>query len=215
MKINPSLGNDIDAYIAAFPQETQKLLLQVRATIRKAAPGAQEKMGYGIPTFTLHGNLVHFAGYKNHIGFYPGPAGIIAFEKELTAYATSKGAVQFPIDKALPLGLIARIVKFRVKQNLDVEKAKSWRMCAKGHTYHKTSDCPTCPICEKERKPKDGFLSKLVAPARRALENQGVKSLKQLARYSEKEILSFHGLGKTSIPKLRSMLKSEGLAFKK
>ena len=118
---------DIDTYIASFPAETQKLLKQIRETIKEAAPDAEEKMGYGIPTFTLQGNLVHFASFKNHIGFYPAPSGIVAFRKELVAYKNSKGAVQFPIDKAIPFGLIAKIAKFRVKENLAKAKAKKSR----------------------------------------------------------------------------------------
>lgn len=108
----------IDQYIAAFPATTQALLQQVRETIQKAAPGAQECINYGIPTFKLNGNLVHFAGYKNHIGFYPGAGGIAAFAKDISGYKSAKGSVQFPIDKKMPLALITRIVKFRVKQNL-------------------------------------------------------------------------------------------------
>ncbi|PPA69140.1 RNA polymerase alpha subunit C-terminal domain-containing protein [Jeotgalibacillus proteolyticus] len=88
------------------------------------------------------------------------------------------------------------------------------RTCDKGHNYHKSRDCPTCPICEAERKPEDGFLSLLAAPARRALENNGVTSLKMLSTYSEKEVLKFHGMGPASIPKLKSALKEEGLSFK-
>ena len=114
----------IDEYIADFPNDVQKLLQQMRATIKKAAPKAEEKIGYGIPTFTLNGNLVHFGGYKNHIGFYPAPAGLKAFEKELAPYLTGKGTAQFPIDKPLPLGLITKIVKFRVKQNLEKAETK-------------------------------------------------------------------------------------------
>jgi len=90
----------------------------------------------------------------------------------------------------------------------------SLRICANGHQYTKTSDCPTCPICENERKPKDGFLSILSAPARRALENKGIKTLKQLSKFSEEEILNLHGMGPASIPKLRSALEAEGLTFK-
>ena len=118
MKADKTKVGDIDTYIASFPAETQKLLKQIRATIKEAAPDAEEKMGYGIPTFTLQGNLVHFAGFKNHIGFYPAPSGIVAFKKELRAYKSSKGAVQFPIDKPIPFGLITKIVKYRVKENL-------------------------------------------------------------------------------------------------
>lgn len=127
MKADKTKVVDIDTYIASFPAETLKLLKQIRETIKEAAPDAEEKMGYGIPTFTLQGNLVHFASFKNHIGFYPAPSGIVAFRKELVAYKNSKGAVQFPIDKAIPFGLIAKIVKFRVKENLAKAKAKKSR----------------------------------------------------------------------------------------
>lgn len=127
MKADKTKVVDIDTYIASYPAETQKLLKQIRETIKEAAPDAEEKIGYGIPTFTLHGNLVHFASFKNHIGFYPAPSGIVAFRKELVVYKNSKGAVQFPIDKAIPFGLIAKIVKFRVKENLAKAKAKKSR----------------------------------------------------------------------------------------
>jgi uncharacterized protein YdhG (YjbR/CyaY superfamily) len=113
MKITSS-----DKYIENFPKEVQKLLLQLRATIRNAAPDAEESIKYGIITFVLNGNLVHFGGFKKHIGFYPSPSGIKAFEEELSVYKNSNGAVQFPLDKQLPLKLISKIVKFRVKENL-------------------------------------------------------------------------------------------------
>jgi DNA-directed RNA polymerase alpha subunit len=90
---------------------------------------------------------------------------------------------------------------------------KNLRTCNKGHNYYKSSDCPTCPICEEERKPETGFLSLLSAPARRALENNGITSLQQLSTFSEKEILQFHGMGPASLPKLRKALENEGLAF--
>lgn len=109
----------IDDYISQYPASTQTLLKQMRSCIAKAAPKAEEVISYGMPTFKLNGNLVHFAANKKHIGFYPAPSGIIAFEKELEEYVTSKGAIQFPFEKKLPLTLIAKIVKFRVKQNLE------------------------------------------------------------------------------------------------
>lgn len=115
----------IDEYIASFPAETQKLLEAMRATIKKAAPQAEEKISYQMPTFYLKGNLVHFAAHKNHIGFYPAPSGITAFESELAKYASSKGAVQFPMDKPLPLKLVAKIVKFRAAENLKTAGRKS------------------------------------------------------------------------------------------
>ncbi|MGM0877957.1 MAG: RNA polymerase alpha subunit C-terminal domain-containing protein [Bacillota bacterium] len=91
---------------------------------------------------------------------------------------------------------------------------KNLKTCNKGHKYYKSTDCPTCPICEQERKPENGFLALLSAPARRALENNGIVSLQQLSKYSEKEILKFHGMGPASLPKLRSALKEEGLSFR-
>src|SRR5262245_30652931 len=108
----------IDAYIADFPEGVRRKLQQLRSTIAKAAPRATEKISYAIPTFYLNGNLVHFAGYKNHIGFYPGAAGIKHFSAKLSVYKGAKGSVQFPLDKRLPLGLIREIVKFRVRQNV-------------------------------------------------------------------------------------------------
>ena len=116
MKTNKA--ENIDAYISGFPKETQKLLNEIRSTIRKAAPEAEETINYAIPTFKLKGNLVHFAAFKNHIGFYPAPSGIEAFKEELAGYERAKGSVQFPLDQPLPLSLISRIVKFRVKENL-------------------------------------------------------------------------------------------------
>ncbi|MCW5912562.1 MAG: DUF1801 domain-containing protein [Cyclobacteriaceae bacterium] len=115
-------AKDIDEYIAAFQGKVRESLVKLRATINKAAPKAEEKMSYAIPTFFLNGkNLVHFAAFEKHVGFYPTPSGIAAFAKELKPYKTSKGAVQFPLDKPLPLTLIAKIVKLRVKENEESE----------------------------------------------------------------------------------------------
>lgn len=108
---------DVDSYIAGFPAATQKLLTQTRATIIKAAGGAEEVISYQMPAYKLHGMLVFFAGYQHHIGFYPTASSIESFKKELSAYKWSKGAVQFPLDKPLPLALITKIVKFKVKEN--------------------------------------------------------------------------------------------------
>lgn len=109
----------IDEYIAGFPAETQEHLQQIRETIKNAAPQATEKISYGMPTFYLNGNLIHFAGYKNHIGLYPAPQGIDAFKKELSIYKGAKGSVQFPLNQPMPLDLISRITKFRVQNNLE------------------------------------------------------------------------------------------------
>lgn len=107
----------INNYIEKFPIEVQKKLQELRKVIRENAPGAVEKISYGMPTFYLKGNLVHFAAYSGHIGFYPAPSGIEAFKDELSEYKTSKGAIQFPIDKDLPIDLIIKIVQFRVGEN--------------------------------------------------------------------------------------------------
>lgn len=112
----------VQAYIDSFPKETQKLLKQIRKTIKKTAPKAEEKISYGMPGYFLNGQLVFFAGYKNHIGFYATPTGHKEFKKELSVYKQGKGSVQFPIDKPLPLDLITRIVKFRVADNLQKVK---------------------------------------------------------------------------------------------
>jgi uncharacterized protein YdhG (YjbR/CyaY superfamily) len=114
---------NIDEYLSTFPTDVKAKLETLRATIRKAAPKAEEAISYMMPTFKLNGNLVHFAGYKSHIGFYPGAAGITSFLKELKGYETSKGTVQFPLDKPLPLKLVTTIVKFRVEQNMEKVKA--------------------------------------------------------------------------------------------
>lgn len=116
---------NIDEYIAGFPKEIQKILEQIRATIKEAAPDAEETISYAIPTFKLNKiNLVHFAAFKNHIGFYPTPAGHEAFKKQLSVYKTGKGSVQFPLEKPMPLKLITKIAKFRVKENLEKVKKR-------------------------------------------------------------------------------------------
>jgi len=117
--------NSINEYIAGFPKPIQKVLEQVRSTIKKAAPKAEETISYAIPTFDLNGkHLVHFAAFKNHIGFYATPNGHAAFEKELSVYKQGKGSVQFPLDKPMPLDLISKIVKFRLDEVLKKEKPK-------------------------------------------------------------------------------------------
>ncbi len=108
----------IDTYIETYPKNVQKLLQQMRKAIHRAAPTATETIAYGIPTFVLGKNLVHFGGFATHIGFYPSPSGIAAFKQELSRYPLSKGTVQFPLDKPLPIVLIEKIVRFRAKEHL-------------------------------------------------------------------------------------------------
>ena len=104
----------IDDYISGFPAEAQKALRQMRKAIKAAAPGSEEAIRYGVPTFLLNGNLVHFAAFKHHVGFYPGPSGIAKFKNDLSKYKSAKGSVQFPLDEPMPVALVTRIVKFRV-----------------------------------------------------------------------------------------------------
>ncbi len=172
----------IDAYILGFPKDVQKILQQVRLTVRKYAPNAQETISYAIPAFRYKGRIIiYFAGYKNHIGLYAMPVGHAAFAKELSGYKQGRGSVQFPLDTPMPLDLISRIVKFRVQQ---------------------------------QDEKLGGFPATISAPAKRALENNGIKSLEQLSKHSEAEILKFHGIGKTTIPILQKALKEKELSFK-
>jgi len=114
----------VDQYISSFPTNTKSILKEIRKTIKLGAPMAEELISYNMPAFKLHSNLVYYAGYKKHIGFYPGTGAIIKFKDELSIYKSAKGSVQFPLDKPMPLGLIRNIVKFRVKENLERAKKK-------------------------------------------------------------------------------------------
>ena len=182
---------NIDDYISSFPPAVQKILEQVRSTIKKAAPKAMETISYSMPAFKQNRVLVYFAANKNHVGFYPTPSGIKAFEKDLAEYKFSKGAIQFPIDKPMPLQLIANIVKFRVKEDEEKNSDK-----------------------KSSKNMNEDFLSTLSAPAQRALKNNGIATLKDLSKQTEKYILQLHGVGPSSIPKLRNALSSQGLQFK-
>ena len=114
----------VEEYIATFPPKTKKFLKDIRSTIKLAAPQAEETISYNMPAFKLHGMLVWYAGYKEHIGLYPRTTVIQAFKKDLAEYKQSKGTIQFPLDQPLPLDLITRIVKYRIKENLEAEKSK-------------------------------------------------------------------------------------------
>jgi uncharacterized protein YdhG (YjbR/CyaY superfamily) len=122
---------DVDAYIHGFPEKIQKLLDQVRTTIRDAAPEAEEVISYGMPAFKMNGILVWYAAFSKHIGFYPMASGILAFQKELSSYKGAKGSVQFPLHKPLPLELISEIVKYRLAENSELSKIKKKKIKAK------------------------------------------------------------------------------------
>jgi uncharacterized protein YdhG (YjbR/CyaY superfamily) len=114
---------DIDQYISGFPPEIQAILQKIRKTVQRAAPQATEAISYQMPTFRLNGNLVHFAAFKNHIGFYPTPSGTEKFQKQISSYKAAKGSIQFPLDQPIPYDLITQIVEFRVKEQLKKKPA--------------------------------------------------------------------------------------------
>lgn len=183
-------ADPVDQYIRDFPKEIQERLKQLRAIIRNAAPNAEEYIGYGLPGYKAFGKpLVYFAGFKNHIGLYALPSGHSKFKEKLSKYKGGKGSVQFPNDEPLPVTLIKQMVMLRWKENKQLMEAKA-------------------------QKSKDDFMNELSAPARRALVNNGIKSLNDLSRYTEEEILKLHGMGPFSIPKLKAALKKSGLKFK-
>lgn len=126
----------MDEYIDEFPEDVKRILNELRQTIKEVAPEAEETISYQIPTFNFNGNLVHFAAFEHHIGFYPTPSGMEAFKEELSQYKGAKGSVQFPIDEPLPLPLIRRIVEFRVKENRErkSKKKSSGRKSLKGES---------------------------------------------------------------------------------
>ena len=185
--------SDVDQYIGQFPDEVQPLLQQIRTIIRQAAPDAAESISYGIPSYYLNGRqFIYFAGYKKHLSLYPVPRQHEAFEQALAGYKGGKGTAQFPLSKPLPLDLITAIAQFRMQENQ--EKAT-----------------------QKKRAPKqpEDVFALLAAPARRALVNNGITTLPQLASLTEKEVLALHGMGKSSLPKLREALAGQGLEFRK
>ena len=137
-------SKNIDSYIKSASKEAQPQLQKLRVVIRNAAPQAKEAISYNIPTYKLNGNLVHFAVFKDHVSFFPTSSGISAFKKELSKYKNAKGTIQFPLHKPLPLGLIQRIVKFRVKETLAAASRKGLKMCSRGHFYKGSGPCPIC-----------------------------------------------------------------------
>jgi uncharacterized protein YdhG (YjbR/CyaY superfamily) len=123
-KMRWNKDRNIDEYIAGFPENIQEKIKRIRQVIKESAPGAREAISYGMPTYKLNGNLVHFAAFKDHIGFFPTPTGVSAFKKELSLYGTSKGTIRFPLDKPIPFELIKKIVKFRVSEASGKDKSE-------------------------------------------------------------------------------------------
>lgn len=187
----------------------------MRKTILKAAPKAKELISYQMPAYEYNGKLVYFAGYEKHIGFYPTASGITQFTSDIRHYKSSKGAIQFPLDQELPVALITRIVQFRVRENETkfYSKAKP-KTCVNGHNYTPTPTMKNCPICAQKTTSKTNPFATLPAPARRALQSKGITTTKKLSALTEKEISALHGIGPSSIPKLKTIMASEGMQFK-
>lgn len=191
----------VDEYIAAFPEEVQQLLLQMRKTIKAAAPKAEELISYGMPGYKYHGMLVYFSGFAKHIGFYAVPSGHAAFKKELAGYKQGKGSVQFPLDKALPLALVKKIVQFRVKENeaKAITKAKP----SKPLKALKPLE-PLKPVKQTDAAIVDAYMHKLSHPLKAAAETLRIiikKAGKQLSErikwnapsyYYKEDILTFN-----------------------
>lgn len=172
--------NEIDAYIAGFSGEVRERLAALYALVREEAPETTERICMGMPTFEMGGKwFVHFAGFAKHIGFYPQPEGIVAFADKLAGYKTSKGGVQFPNNKPMPYDLIREMIRYKVA---EYEQAHA-------------------------RTPLEALLDKLSKPAARAVQAQGITELSELLKYSDAEMLSWHGLGKTSIPIIHDALE--------
>lgn len=201
--IHQTTAQTVDEYIVNYPSEVQKMLQTLRDLIQRLAPDAQEIISYQMPAYKLHGSLVYFAAFKNHIGFYPTASGIETFKHKLSNYTYAKGSVQFPLDKPLPLDLIAEIVTFRVEENL--QKAK--RKMKQKKSLNKTKKVKDSKAVVQEQFPK------IAKPALRALENAGLRQLDDLTGISEGELSKLHGMGPKAITILRQALAKKDLSF--
>lgn len=199
------VAHTIDDFISAFPAPVGKKLMQLRKAVHQIAPEAEEAICYGIPTFRLNGNLLHFAAYATHIGFYPGPGGINAFEEDCAPYRTGKGTLQFSLGEPLPMELIRNIIRFRVaQQQLKGSKKKITVTCEAGHTFIRSSTCRTCPKCAAQSNKTDDYPAALTAPARRALAAAGIRKPADLSGWSEEDLLELHGIGPSALIVLRT-----------
>ncbi len=195
-------------YITNCPPQSQEKLHQLRAFIRNVIPEAEEVISYKMPAYKYHGMLVYFAGYEKHIGFYPTGSGIKHFEAMLSDYKFSKGTIQFKLDQDLPFDLIEQIIAFRVAENLNKAQKKKLHTCVNGHNFKKSRECRTCPICKEETKLANPFLEKFSAPARRALEKEGITTLEKLAFYKPEQLLQLHGFGPSSLKVIDELLNT-------
>lgn len=205
MKTDQSGYQSIDEYIASFPDGVQAILQQIRTTIQQAAPEAEETISYQMPTFKLHGNLVHFAGYKQHIGLYPTPSGIEQFKEELANYKGAKGSVQFPLDQPMPLDLIRRVTEFRVQENQAKAEAKQSKKKASSKSKKSGQENDAQSALEW---PKG-----VAKPAQRALAAAGYASVEELTTTTEAELAALHGMGPKALKILSEALHAKGLSF--
>ncbi len=205
----------VEAYIASAPKAIQGKLKNIRQTIKKAAPQAEEKISYSMPYYGYQGRLVYFAYFKDHISFFAMPPIPPEYAKKLKV--TGKATIQFSLDEKIPLALIARLVKEGVKRNEQRNGKKRTVTCSRGHVFSKSSDCPVCPKCWPGyyQKKSTGEFGDISAPAQRALMNAKITTLKQVAKHSEAELLELHGMGPKAIGILKKLLKAESLEFKK
>ncbi len=195
MAMNKSaVPKNVDEYIAQFPAGVKKQLQDLRKTIKTAAPGAEELISYMMPAYIYKGVLVYFGGYKNHIGFYGTPPGHDAFKKELAVYKSGKGSVQFPLDKPLPLKLITRIVKFRVKQNDNkIGAKKTVKSGAKINTHAKPADTAIVNAWLNKQEPA---VKKEIAAVRKIIKAASAKLKERIkwnapSYYYKEDILTF------------------------
>ncbi|NDF61320.1 MAG: hypothetical protein EB100_09590 [Crocinitomicaceae bacterium] len=202
------MNPEITKYIQNAPIQAQAHLNQLRKFILSTIPEAEEVISYKMPAYKYHGMLIYFAGYEKHIGFYPTGSGIKHFEAFLGDYKFSKGTIQFKLDQDLPFDLIEQIIAFRVAENLNKAQKKKLHTCVNGHNFKKSSECRVCPICEKEKKSTDTFLDKFSAPARRALEKEGITTLEKLANYEPEQLLQLHGIGPSSLKVIDKLLNA-------
>jgi len=187
-------------YIASFPLPIRRKLKEMRALIREEAPDALESISYGVAAFSVDGPLVYIAGFRNHVSFFPTSSGIRAFRKELSPYKTSAGTVQFALDEPLPLELLRKMVRFRLREGRDRKSGRS--------------TCDKRKVAEFDYSNLAPELQVLSKPAQRALVNAGLLTLARIARKTEREVLALHGIGPSSIPVLKRLLAARSLSFK-
>lgn len=202
--------NPILAYIEKHPKNIQSKLMQIRAIVLENAPNAEECISYGMPAFKQGKMILYFAAFKNHIGIYPTANGVVAFEKWSKKFKTSKGAIQIPNEKDIPVLLLKKLVLYRIS-HLEPKTKKTH--CSKGHVFEKKGDGNTCPICAKELK-NHFFIPNLSAPAVRALQANKINSLKDFSKVKLVQLSQWHGIGPKSLSQIALTMKNAGLKFK-